>query len=669
VFYLTRFTNGFKKRGKRIASRGSLFFGEEMSDKEPKIRINYIYFGFILIFLIILTTIKVYLIRGHEDSRVFFLFYSLAECVIEVGVLIFIGWLIKHKFSRKAYFAFIGFSFLLILTHPIDFVVNRILDLSFWDTMDFVLDENYNNFLEMLYASGLPLIAWIGIFAAMGLVPFLGIFIYKLTERFANRRPLGIRETHFVQGLFCIPIAMVLWDFSASKVIHPDAYHAYAQALPWKFTFLQPKHIYINNPRAPNDPPDETQILKDLSQVKPTPMARPNVYIFVIESLREDFITPEVTPNICKFRNENIAFDHAFSNANCTPYAWFSIFYSRFPHYWAHVRNSNWETGSIPMKLMKKMGYQINVYSSAMLGYYNMDQIIFGKEHYLADRFNTFPHYYPTEACATDAKTVREIKKAFDQNEVQDHSNLFIVFWDATHFDYSWPKKRPLKFFPICDEIGYFKINPCKESIEKIKNRYRNAVHFVDALFGYFINMLKEKDLYDDAIIVILGDHGEEFYEQGNIFHCSHLSHEQTHIPLYFKFGKNERNIPSKELCSQMEIFPSIFDYILGGNYPKDFFEGSSIFDPEKWPFVFTARYNASRHPYEFFLHNGKRKVTARFTNRNDIFSSKQIQIVSIRDYPDLPISEPYMERRSVIDQQFGSALQRIFSKEDPLSP
>lgn len=173
-----------------------------MSDKEPKTRINYIYFGFILNFLVILTTIKVYLINGHEDSRVFFLFYSLAECVIEVGVLIFIGWLIKHKFSRKAYFAFIDFSFLLILTHPIDFVVNRILDLSFWNTMDFVLDENYNNFLEMLYASGLTLIAWVGIFAAIGLVPLVGIFFYKLTERFANRRPLGIRETHFVQGLF-----------------------------------------------------------------------------------------------------------------------------------------------------------------------------------------------------------------------------------------------------------------------------------------------------------------------------------------------------------------------------------------------------------------------------------------------------------------------------------
>ena len=640
------------------------FFRKDMGDKEPAIRINYIYFSLILIFPVILTTIKVYLINSHEDSRIFFLFYSLAQCLTETGVLIFIGWLIKRKFSHKTYFAYIGFSFFLILIYPLDFVVNRILDLSFWNTIDFVLDESFKNFLEMLCSSGLSPIAWIGIFTAFGLMPLMGIFIYKLTERITDRWSLEIRKAHFIQGLFCIPIAMALWDFSASKVIHPDAYHAYAQALPWKSTFLQPKHIYIDNPLAPGAPPDETETLNMMAQAEITPTAKPNVYLFIIESLREDFITPEIAPNICKFKHENIAFDQAFSNGNCTPYSWFSIFYSKFPHYLAHVRNANWESGSTPIYLMKKMGYHIHVYSSGVQDYYNMDQIIFGKEHYLADQFHTFPHYYPTEACATDAKTIRELKKAFDLNQVQDHSNLFVLFWDATHFDYSWPKKRPPKFSPICNEIGYFKVNPCKESIEKIKNRYRNAVYFIDSLFGYFIKMLKEKGLYEDAVIVILGDHGEEFYEQGNIFHCSHLSHEQTHIPLYFKFGKNKREIPSKELCSQMEIFPSIFDYISGGNYPEHLFEGSSIFNPEKWPYVFTARFNASRPPYEFFLHNGKRKMTARFTNRNDIFSSNRIQIISIRDYPDHPVKAPYMKRKDLVEHQFSNALRRIFSKE-----
>ncbi|MGD2169182.1 MAG: sulfatase-like hydrolase/transferase [Chlamydiota bacterium] len=634
----------------------------------PKFPFNWVYFSLLFGILFSLTIFNFLTIDPISSSRIFFLLYSLGQSFLEIGLMICCAWLIQKYLPKVFLPIFIGLTFLYFLTHIIDFIMARILDMTFLDTIDFVLDESFENFIEMLHASGIPLMIWIAMGIGILLMPVLGYGIYLLTGKLSRKRPIFMRQNAFLQGLFCLPIALFIWDFSASGIINANDYNSYLKSLPWKKTFLQPKSIWLTVNYPPKKLQKEELVLEKVEKITFTPPHRPNIYLFIIESFREDFVNDKNSPNLEKFKQENIHFDLSLSGGNGTHLSWYSIFHANFPLYWSEAKNSSRSEGSIPLKILKKLGYKIHVYSSAQLSYYGMEELIFGNNRKLVDHFHLFPHYYPVKACDSDSQTITKFQEYLSKQSPE--GNIHIFFWDSTHFDYSWPKDFPLKFKPISNDFSYFKAHHSDQDIEMIKNRYRNSVHFVDHLFGKFITSLKNQQAYEDAVIVVTGDHGEEFMEHGHMFHCSELVKEQTHVPLYYKFGKMmDRTIPNTALASHMEIFPSIFDYIFGENILSDLLEGDSIFEKSKWAYTLTARYNASRTPYEFFLHNGKYKLIARFKNRKNIFGSKELQIIGLKDQNEQNIVKNPQETPSFVWQEFKEAFDVIFKAGDSSQP
>jgi arylsulfatase A-like enzyme len=76
---------------------------------------------------------------------------------------------------------------------------------------------------------------------------------------------------------------------------------------------------------------------------------------------------------------------------------------------------------------------------------------------------------------------------------------------------------------------------------------YGKAVNYVDTQVGLFIEYLKKQNRYDDALIVLVADHGETFTERIPWFdHGTHASVEQLHIPLIVKYPK-QRSAGSKD--------------------------------------------------------------------------------------------------------------------------
>jgi uncharacterized protein len=68
--------------------------------------------------------------------------------------------------------------------------------------------------------------------------------------------------------------------------------------------------------------------------------------------------------------------------------------------------------------------------------------------------------------------------------------------------------------------------------ITPLYNRYRNAAHWIDTQLGRIYAGLEAKGLLENTIVVITGDHGEEFMEKGAWGHNSAFVEEQTHVPL-----------------------------------------------------------------------------------------------------------------------------------------
>ena len=166
---------------------------------------------------------------------------------------------------------------------------------------------------------------------------------------------------------------------------------------------------------------------------------KPDIFLFVVESLRDDFLTEVVTPTLSRFRKENHHFSNTLSISNATQKTWFSLFYSMYPFYWTRYQPKQWDQGGLPLALLKKMGYQTHVYASSRLNYYGMDESLFGKDRNLVDHLHEFRVNESLTAAETDSMAIEKLCSDVQSSE-QKGGRIFITFLDSTHFDYSWPQ-------------------------------------------------------------------------------------------------------------------------------------------------------------------------------------------------------------------------------------
>jgi arylsulfatase A-like enzyme len=91
----------------------------------------------------------------------------------------------------------------------------------------------------------------------------------------------------------------------------------------------------------------------------------------------------------------------------------------------------------------------------------------------------------------------------------------------------------------IQNKQEYFK--PLEEAKrQQLIDLYDASILYADeALIGNVIDYLKQEGLYENAMIMVLSDHGEEFYDHGSWEHGHTLYNELIKIPLVIKFPFN----------------------------------------------------------------------------------------------------------------------------------
>ena len=608
---------------------------------------NYIFFGTFLFFLLTISLTQLLSLAGGTFSfPLLFLVDVFLQGLLEVLIIIFLSSLISTFFPRSFRSCFIALITLILFFHVIDFALVRLIDFTIWFALDFVMEDQLKNLLELLNASNVPLIGWGAVFIGIGTFIFLGLFFFKKSETLSQKRELTF--TLPMQGLaICtLLLSLVIWDFSTRPFFSYAEARKYEKALPLKFTFFDKScpTLILSAPLAP--PPSNT--LTTTIKAK----KHPDIYIFIVESLREDMITEEITPHLSAFKKKNTSFDLALSNTNYTNGSWFSLFFSRLAFHW----DPSQKQGSPPLRLFKEMGYEIHVSTASELGYYETDEMLFGKNQCLTTSFLSVPHTNKHPAWVSDTLVIRQL-----QNDLISHATsaprLHVIFLDSTHFDYSWPEKQTPSFTPIVSGINYWKAFFGKSHIDQIKNRYKNALAHIDTLFGQFHTLLRSTKRGQESLIIFTGDHAEEFCEKGFLFHGSHLSHEQTHIPLYYAFGKDHTLTKKTELTSHLDIFPTLFHALTEKEPPQALFQGASIFSENRWPYVVTARYNAGRAPFEFFIHDGTRKLLMQFKTRSNIPSCKELKVLEMTTKNDEKIDASTAE----IKEFFDDALLKLF--------
>jgi arylsulfatase A-like enzyme len=112
---------------------------------------------------------------------------------------------------------------------------------------------------------------------------------------------------------------------------------------------------------------------------------------------------------------------------------------------------------------------------------------------------------------------------------------------------------------------------------EKLLELYDEKIRYMDRELERFFDDLRKKGLYQDSLIVLVSDHGEEFEEHRWWRHGKTLYQEQLHVPFLVKWPEGAADGRRLgDVVQHVDLVPTILDF-LGEPLPTDL-PGRSLF-------------------------------------------------------------------------------------------
>ncbi len=307
-----------------------------------------------------------------------------------------------------------------------------------------------------------------------------------------------------------------------------------------------------------------------------------NILYVVIDSWRFDAMTEAVTPNIFRFAEDSLVFENHYSGANSTRTGIFSLFYGLPGTYW-HAMLAE-QRGAVFIERLIAQNYRLGIFASAKLYSPEFDRTVFAAVENLRVR--------------SQGGTPRER----DQNITDEFLDFLngaaglpffgFLFYDSPH-GYDFPPDYPLKFQPSWSSVNYVLLNNDFDPTPFL-NRYKNSVHYVDSLVGRVLGRLEEKGLLASTVVVVTGDHGQEFNDNKLNYwgHNSNFSPWQTRVPLIIRWpGKEPRHFNHQ--TSHFDITPTLMQEVLGCRNPmRDYSSGKHLIEGKPGRYLLMSSYN-----------------------------------------------------------------------------
>jgi membrane-anchored protein YejM (alkaline phosphatase superfamily) len=308
-----------------------------------------------------------------------------------------------------------------------------------------------------------------------------------------------------------------------------------------------------------------------------------NIVWLVAESLRADMLTPEIMPNVWEYSEKNIRFNHHYSGGNRTRMGLFSMFYGLYAPYWYSFEEQ--KISSPIIDTLMSQNYQLQINTSQSFSYPELNHTVFVNvpREYMQE-LNDDPVTWKR-----DEKNITDIMKFLDKRD-SNRPFFNFMFFEATHAPYQFPDSNTIRDDYIT-EMNYAKLN-LGTGISQIKNRYINAAHSVDKQIGRLLIYLEDNNLTDNTIVIITGDHGEEFMEKGHWGHGHNavFPEEQIRVPMVLAIP----GMTSKEVnytTSHLDIPATILPMLGVVSIPEDYSFGHSLLAKTRDSFV-VGNYN-----------------------------------------------------------------------------
>ncbi len=156
---------------------------------------------------------------------------------------------------------------------------------------------------------------------------------------------------------------------------------------------------------------------------------------------------------------------------------------------------------------------------------------------------------------------------------------LFAHMWDV-HYDYTPPPPYDTMFDPEytgtvtgenVESDSRIRKGMAPRDLEHLIALYDGEIRYTDEYLSRILDVLISLEVFDDTIVVLTADHGEEFFEHGRKTHRQALYDESVLVPLIIRFPPRvSAGLVVPQQVRLMDIPPTILS-LAGINRPAEF--------------------------------------------------------------------------------------------------
>jgi arylsulfatase A-like enzyme len=325
----------------------------------------------------------------------------------------------------------------------------------------------------------------------------------------------------------------------------------------------------------------------------PDPARPKNVLLVILESTRFDatsLYTPRLntTPRLKQLAEHGAMVQRAFVDMPHTSKALVSVLCGYSPRWSVQVGEA--EPGGITRPCLPhalgKLGYDRAFFQAATGGYESRHQFALNagfEEVFTRESFDETGFEETNYLSVEDKVMVKPINKWLAAHKTQPF--FLTVLTCITHHSYGLPTNFPLVQYPRQPaNVGARMPRPFADY-----NRYLNTVQYADQFMGELIDALTAQGLLEDTLIVVVGDHGQGFFEHGQKAHNTVIWEEGLHVPLVVhspKLFPEPRSVPG--VRRQVDIAPTILTQ-LGARFAPDMFEGRDLLSGAEHEYAYSS--------------------------------------------------------------------------------
>jgi arylsulfatase A-like enzyme len=293
------------------------------------------------------------------------------------------------------------------------------------------------------------------------------------------------------------------------------------------------------------------------------PTKRNYIFLIALDTLRADALAARVngqplTPNIDRFRGDSVDFARCYSQCNWTLPAFMSFFTGQYE--FNHQMHKSAALGLDKPFLVRDLAAD-HVTINLNGGTYMSKNFGFAR-HF--DYFESSPELFgSTGGQALFTKALDLIDRG------QFPSSFMFLHTYQVHAPYAPPAEflERINPRPLHRQLNSVTFNQRKRKFKRVDDAliksyqelYQGEILAFDSFFGDFVGALRRRGIYDRSLIVLMSDHGEEFFEHGGWAHNHSLYAELLHVPLLVKFpGNRHKGRTIQENVGVIDILPTV---------------------------------------------------------------------------------------------------------------